>query len=401
MKKIALFLVAVVALFTACTEKTSDATLTVKPAELTIKVGETARIAVSVEPAGDYEFEWKSANESIATVENGIVTGVAKGETTIDVNIVGSKDVKTVKVAVVGELDAVKYWGAYPMLNQPEKTTFYTLKNEETGEEVPVSMYQLMFVPENFYVSAGSFAGGWDYPVFATTTVEDRRLLDPEEDDRNGFIYVWSMYQFAPAEKSVITDVNEAGDDIVAPYYFVSDEFNKENYEALLYELLVKGNKDESVYDQYPYFTDLSSYMDCFSFDDQANYTVGYPTGEGLVYIPGYPKGDEVYFADIAYNFDVKFFTNAEWYGLDLIPGVDEATGEAVMNFPVDDAGNPVIRMAEMTTHHFEGGSVEFPTEDAQVKRAGITNATAMKISDVNRMLFKSITYNRDFSKLR
>ena len=87
MKKIALFLLAVVVLFTACEGPTANVNITVKPSALTLKVGESSRIAVSVDPAGDYEFEWKSLNANVATVSNGVVTGVATGSSTITASI--------------------------------------------------------------------------------------------------------------------------------------------------------------------------------------------------------------------------------------------------------------------------------------------------------------------------
>lgn len=394
MKKIALFLVAVVTLLTACDGGVGNVTMTVKPSNLQLKVGETSRIAVSVTPTGNYEFEWKSLNEEVATVANGVVTGVAIGNTTVEVNIKGSNDVKTINIAVVDVLDAVRYYGVYPMIDAPENTTYYTV--EKDGEEIPVSVLTYMFVPDNFYVSAGSFAGGWDYPIIATTSVKDCRTQETDS-----YIYVWSYYQFAPAATSVIKDVDGKGTDIPTPYYFVSDDFNKDNYETLLYEQFINQSQDETLGEKYPVQSEIASSMYCWSWDDQGNYLVGYPTGEGLIFIPGYPEGDNVFFADIAYSFDVKFFTNAEYYGLDLIPGEDPETGEPVMNFPTDESGMPIIRMAEMTTYHFQGGSVEFPDVEQQAPRAGITAAAALKMGAINRMLLKSISYNRNISNHR
>ncbi|MBO5729131.1 MAG: Ig-like domain-containing protein [Paludibacteraceae bacterium] len=401
MKKIALFLLAVLVLFTACDggSGVSKVEITVKPSQLTLKVGESSRIAVSVAPAGDYEFEWKSLDSNVATVNNGVVTAVAIGETSIEVNIKGSDDVKTVAVAVVGELDAVKYQGIYLMLDN--NSPLYEVQNQE-GEIVPVRTLDIMFVPDNFYVSAGQWAGSWDYPVVATTSVEDRRHLEGTGNDGDGFIMVFGYYNFLPVSEAVITDVNEAGDDIVAPYTFVTDDFNKENYEKFLYEALItyyNQEVPESVYEQYPYQSALGAYLYKWSWDDQVNFICGFPTGTGLMYSPGFPN-EESYFADVAYDFNVKFFTNADYYGLDLVPGEDPETGEPVMNYPVDENGMPIIRMAEMTDYHFVGGTVEFPTEEAAAPRAGLTSAAIEKISAVNRMLLKSVTFNHDLQKM-
>ena len=400
MKKIALFLVAVAALFTACNTTTGDVTITVKPANMTLKVGESSRISVSADPAGQYEFEWNSTNESVATVANGVVTGVAVGEATIKVNIKGSTDVKTVAVSVVGELDAVKYQGIYFMID--EKAPLYELENQETGEKVPVRPIDIMFVPDNFYVSANSWAGSWDYPLLATTTVQDRRHIEPKNPETgDGYISVFGYYAFAPASKSVITDVNDAGDDIVSPYYFVTEDFNQGNYEKFLYEALITYYNQEvpdEVYEQYPYISALGSYLYKWSWDDQINFICGYTVGEGLMFSPGFPN-EESYFADVAYDFNVKFFTNADYYGLDLIPGEDPETGEIVMNYPVDDEGNPIIRMAQLTDFHFVGGTVDFP-EETSAPRVGLTTMAVEKISAVNRMMLKSVTFNRDLQKI-
>ena len=402
MKKIALFLLAVVTLFTACTERTGDVSLSVKPAVMTLKVGESSRISVSVEPAADYVFEWRSADEKVATVADGVVTGVAIGETTVEVNIQGSDDVKTVKVSVVGELDAVKYQGIYLMLD--DKAPIYDLQNQETGAKIPVRPIDIMFVPDNFYVSAGQWAGSWDYPLLTTTTVEDRRhLKDSGEDpDRDGYIMVFGYYSFAPVSKALITDVNEAGDDVLTPYTFGTDDFDKTNYEKFLYEAFftyADQEIPESLYEEYPYQTEFGSYLYKWSWDDNVQFVCGYPTGEGVMYSPGFPN-EEAFFADIAYDFNVKFFTNPDYYGLDLIPGEDPETGELVMNYPVDENDMPIIRMAAMTDYHFVGGTVDFPEQEAAAPRAGLSSAAVEKISAVNRMMLKSVTFNRDLQKV-
>ena len=401
MKKIALFFAAVIVLFAACDGQSGagDAVLTVKPSELTLKIGETARISVSATPAGSYEYEWKSADEKVATVANGVVTAVAIGNTTISVNIKGSEDVQTVPVSVVGELENVKYQGLYLMMDKD--APLYEVQ-DENGDKKPVTPMNLMFVPDNFYVSAGQWAGSWDFPLVVTTTVEDRRHLSGTGNEQDGYIMVFGYYAFAPASECVITDVNEAGDDIVSPHYIATDDFNKENYEKFLYEALITYAKQEvpdAVYEQYPYMTDLGAYLYKWSWDDEASFVCGYATGEGVMFSPGYPEGDNVFFADIAYDFNVKFFTNADYYGLDLVPTVDEETGEEYMVYPRDENDMPIVRMAEMTDHHFVGGTVAFP-ESSEVSCPGLTSAAVEKISGFNRIILKSVTYNRDLKKL-
>ena len=129
------------------------------------------------------------------------------------------------------------------------------------------------------------------------------------------------------------------------------------------------------------------------------NFVCGYPTGTGAMFSPGFPNED-AYFADVAYDFNVKFFANADYYGLDLVPGEDPETGETVMNYPLDENDMPIIRMAEMSDYHFVGGTVDFPTEEAAAPCAGLTSAAVEKISAVNRMMLKSVTFNRDLQKV-
>jgi hypothetical protein len=70
--------------------KTQEAKLTaitVDPASLNMFTGETKSITATPEPAGvEATFTWTSAQTSIATVNNGEVTGVAEGTTTITVS---------------------------------------------------------------------------------------------------------------------------------------------------------------------------------------------------------------------------------------------------------------------------------------------------------------------------
>ena len=59
--------------------------VTVSPETATVKVGEQTTLTAAVEPedADDPSVSWSSDNEGVATVENGVVTGVAEGTATI------------------------------------------------------------------------------------------------------------------------------------------------------------------------------------------------------------------------------------------------------------------------------------------------------------------------------
>lgn len=63
---------------------------------LQLKVGETAELTATVDPAGAAEVTWQSSNETVATVLDGIVTAKSVG----DAYIVASADAKTARCKV-------------------------------------------------------------------------------------------------------------------------------------------------------------------------------------------------------------------------------------------------------------------------------------------------------------
>lgn len=84
---LSLLAVAVLA-FTACGKKPEEnVTVTLSDKEITLAVGESKELTVSIEPADamDKSVVWKSDDTKIATVEDGVVQGVAEGETVVTV----------------------------------------------------------------------------------------------------------------------------------------------------------------------------------------------------------------------------------------------------------------------------------------------------------------------------
>ena len=104
-------------------EDPSPATsIKVSPAAVTILVGDTVSLNLTAEPwnAAD-TFTWTSSKPEVATVKDGVITGVAEGKTTITVasatnpNITDTCEVtvKTVDIdltAIVWDKDAVTHW---------------------------------------------------------------------------------------------------------------------------------------------------------------------------------------------------------------------------------------------------------------------------------------------------
>jgi len=66
-----------------------------------VNAGETANLSLTILPEGTVlTYEWKSLNEDIATVENGVVTGVAEGSAKIEVLVVETGKTYTFDVNV-------------------------------------------------------------------------------------------------------------------------------------------------------------------------------------------------------------------------------------------------------------------------------------------------------------
>jgi hypothetical protein len=99
LRKIMLSLIAVFALcgIASCMNTTSKAILTINKTSITLEVGEEVNVLATKENTKD-DIVWTSEDTSVATVDNGCVTGVSVGETQIKVTC-GSLE-KTCQVTV-------------------------------------------------------------------------------------------------------------------------------------------------------------------------------------------------------------------------------------------------------------------------------------------------------------
>ena len=103
--------------------------ITLSQHELTLVKGATATLTATVIPAdaSNKNFSWKSDNEAIAKVENGVVTAVSKGETIIRVTTEEGNKTDECKVIVKEENDPVAVTGvklAFTALTQKIGTSF-------------------------------------------------------------------------------------------------------------------------------------------------------------------------------------------------------------------------------------------------------------------------------------
>ena len=112
MKKYLLSTFAIVALlFVACGGDDGVSTtvpvsgIKLDKSSLSLEIGEKATLTATIAPsdATNKSITWSSANSSIATVNNGVVEGVATGETTITAKTNDGGFTATITVKVVNE----------------------------------------------------------------------------------------------------------------------------------------------------------------------------------------------------------------------------------------------------------------------------------------------------------
>lgn len=152
-------------------EVTSDARLILQPAELTVKQGTTEKITAKAWDGSAYvenpQITWKSYNESIATVDGGVVTGVKRGNATVSAawNGVNANDVK-VTVTSSRNITLSTEWDDHDNQDgiRPEKATLQLTANDENcGDPIELNA-------EN----------NWTY---------EWKLLDAEDAEGNNIVY--------------------------------------------------------------------------------------------------------------------------------------------------------------------------------------------------------------------
>lgn len=152
-------------------EVTSDARLILQPAELTVKQGTTEKITAKAWDGSAYvdnpQITWKSYNESIATVDGGVVTGVKRGNATVSAawNGVNANDVKVI-VTPSRNITLSTEWDDHDNQDgiRPEKATLQLTANDENyGDPIELNA-------EN----------NWTY---------EWKLLDAEDAEGNNIVY--------------------------------------------------------------------------------------------------------------------------------------------------------------------------------------------------------------------
>lgn len=106
---IAAFAVMLPFLFTSCDKDVNVSGVQITPEEVTLGIGETQKLTVTVEPsdATDPAYSLESSDPSVAAVQNDVVTAVAPGEAVITATTADGSLKATCKVTVVKHIEDI------------------------------------------------------------------------------------------------------------------------------------------------------------------------------------------------------------------------------------------------------------------------------------------------------
>lgn len=106
---IAAFAVMLPFLFTSCDKDVNVSGVQITPEEVTLGIGETQKLTVTVEPsdATDPTYSLESSDPSVVAVQNDVVTAVAPGEAVITATTADGSLKATCKVAVVKHVEDI------------------------------------------------------------------------------------------------------------------------------------------------------------------------------------------------------------------------------------------------------------------------------------------------------
>ena len=386
MKKIALFLMAVVVLFTACGEKTPESveieSLTLNPNNFELKIGAEKKIKTTVSPATDaiYTVNWKSSNEAVATVDTkGNVVGIAAGEATITATIEGTTISATAKVNVVSPFDALKF---YTLALMGMDENFYQIDgvdSNEDGENDTIYAVTFYVLPESMYLQENSLVGDDDYMLIMNSAFS--LCYDAELGGK--VAYSLGGYGFTDVEEEYCVEID--GQKRLLPHAATYTHFDEEKY-LTAYGMLMEDKKDEAnayIEENGYWMGDLDSYVAYVNFENQVVVDAGYITsGVGL------ECGSKGTYDLDFYEFGLKLFAKPYAYGFATEMVEDEKTGEMVETFVWP------LEMGEMVekTYTFGEPRTEEPAEiQARVSKQTVPFKAVQKQLSVNRALFSSL----------
>jgi hypothetical protein len=384
MKKIALFLIAIIALV-ACDGNTPTGTkiesLTLTPNQLELKVGAEKRIRTSVKPATDeiYTVVWKSSNDAVATVDNkGNVVAVAAGSGTITATIEGTEISATASVNVVSPFDVLKF---YTLALMGMDENFYQIDgvdSNQDGKNDTIYAVTLYALPESMYIQEGSLVGDDDYMMILNTAFS----VCYDAELGGNVAYSLGGYGFSDVEEEYCAEIN--GQKRLLPHAASYTHFDEEKY-LTVYGMLMEGKQDEAnayVEETGYWMGNLDSYIAYVNFESQQVRDAGY-----IVSGAGLETSSKSYDLEY-YELGLKLFARPDAYGFATEMVEDPETGEMVETFVWP------LEMGEMVekTYTFGEPRTEEPAEiQARVSEQTVPFKAIQKQLSVNRALFSSL----------
>ncbi len=381
MKKIALFLIAIIALV-ACDGNTPTGTkietLTLTPNQLELKVGAEKKIRTSVTPATDeiYTVVWKSSDDAVATVDNkGNVVAVAAGNATITATIEGTEISATASVNVVSPFDILKYYSFVLMSMDENGYQIDGIDSNEDGQNDTIYTVTYYGLPESVYLSDQSLVGENDYLLAITTSFSVCSRA----------AYCLGAYAFATEEEEYLTETTTGGKGFI-PHMASCSHFSKDIYYNYYTEAFQQQDFDADAWvEQNGYFMgDYDSFVLYVDWENGSTYG-GNIVGGGFE-----TGGTSPITMDITYySLQLQLFEEVTTLGFKTEMTEDPATGEMVEAFvwPLE-WGNIV----EKTYTYGEPSSTQPEEVQASVQQYAPVKLDALKKQiAVNNALFTSL----------
>lgn len=175
----------------------------------TLAIGETAQLELTWGNGAHPEVTYSSSDESVATVDqDGIVTGVADGTTTITVSYSDGKGVKTIDIAVSHEVEKSIVYNTSELSLGDKLRKYDTLHydNKNKGGSANIvntkGSYDLVFISEKDYVLPfdAEYVGDWGSCMYLApdtegiTYLDGRTLNAGDVIDRNTHLLCYDYY---------------------------------------------------------------------------------------------------------------------------------------------------------------------------------------------------------------
>lgn len=144
---------AAAAFMLAACEKTPEGVtnVTLDQSTVQVEVGKTVTLTATVEPAGAAEVTWESSNTTVATVDGGVVTGVAEGTAIIAASADGKTASCIVTVVAEGSGDDNEDDNETPGADHAslQGSEYYIFQLDETNAQKIASKIVADFRPDN------------------------------------------------------------------------------------------------------------------------------------------------------------------------------------------------------------------------------------------------------------